>query len=283
MTPAVIVGVDGSASSMRATAWAAYEAALRDAPLRIVHATLRWNERLPLVRQPHRWDAERAVSTGMMLDRAVQRARECAPGVDMSAELTDGGAEDALTAISDEAALIVVGSRGRGGFAGMLLGSVGRHLTARAACPVAIVRGQRPRHGGEVAVGVTGLPGQEAVLEFAFREAELRGAGLRAVHAWSHPATRTPGDMQPLVYDTEEVGQEEGRLLAESLAGWRDKHPDVPVREDVRHTSAGAALVRVSADVGLVVVGARGGLLSPGPTAHALTHHARCPIVVVRH
>ncbi|WP_084965396.1 universal stress protein [Thermoactinospora rubra] len=274
----IIVGVDGSAASMRAVEWAAREAALRGQPLKILHAALRWEHHLPLVPQPPRWDAELAVAAQRMLDHAASRAREFCS--DVAAEIADGGAADVLLAASRDAAMVAVGSRGRGGFAELLLGSVGRRLVDRASCPVAIVRNQHAPTG-EVAVGVTGSADEDAVLTFAFEEAQLRGSTLRAVHAWTHPATRAPGDMQPLVYDVEGIGQEETRLLAERLAGRREKYPDVGLVEDVVHEHPGRALIRASAQADLVVAGTRRGLLGPGTVTHAVTHHAVAPVVAV--
>ncbi|WP_344979454.1 universal stress protein [Streptosporangium fragile] len=283
MAAPVVVGVDGSASSFQAVAWAAEEAALRGAPLRVVHAALRWAYDVPLVPQPAHWGADAEASVRELLRQATERAHAAAPGLEVTTEVVDGAAAGALAAAAGTAQLAVVGSRGRGGFTGLLLGSVGRDLAAEAPCPVVVVRHPPARDGAEIVAGVTGRPDQEPVLRFAFEEAALRGLPLRALHAWTHPATRAPGDMQPLVYDVEGVGQEEARLLAESLGGWREKFPDVPLVEHVVHEHPGKALVDASETAELVVVGPRSRGKVLGSTVYALLHHAHAPVAVVRH
>lgn len=228
MTEPIVVGVDGSASSLRAVAWAAREAALRNAPLHIVHVTLRWAYDVPLVPQPAHWGPSAESASRKLLRQASEQAHADAPTVTVSTEIADGATAEAIIAAAETAQMIVVGSRGLGGFAGLLLGSVSRTLADRSPCPVVVVGEPRTEHGTEIVAGVTGHPGQEHILEFAFREATLRGLPLRTVHAWTHPALRAPGDMQPLVFDVEAVGQEEARLLAESIGGWRRGSPTCP-------------------------------------------------------
>ncbi|MFD1930273.1 MULTISPECIES: universal stress protein [Nonomuraea] len=282
MTRAIIAGVDGSAPSLQAVRWAAEEAVIRGAPLRLVHATSRWTYDVPLIPQPPSWTVDAEAAVGEMLRQAAQEARAGRPKLEVTTEILDGGAQDALVAAAEGAELIVVGSRGRGGFAELLLGSVSRHVAARSPCPVAVIRRSPAGDRGEIAVGIAEGRGQERLLDFSFREAALRRATLRAVHAWVHPATRAPGDMQPLVYDVEGIGQEEARLLAEAVAGWREKFPDVTVSEQVVHEHAAKALVEASREVDLVIVGAHGGILDLGGTVHAVLHHASAAVIVVR-
>ncbi|MEV0970864.1 universal stress protein [Microtetraspora glauca] len=282
----IVVGVDGSQGSLEAAAWAGAEAALRGAPVRIVHAALQWDYYVPLVPQPDPWSAAVAEAAQEMLQEAANRTRTGHPGVQVSTELVQGGTSEALVAVTEEAQLIVVGSRGRGGFAGLLLGSVSWQVVSRARCPAVVVRDPHARPTGQVVVGVTGRPDQEPVLDFAFREAELRGADLRVLHAWTRPAGIGPGDTSPLPYAVEAVGREEEVLLAESIAGWRDQFPDTRLIQQVVHEHPAKALVDASADHDLVIVGAHGGaraLLGLGSVAHALVHHARGPVAVVRH
>ncbi|MER6171501.1 universal stress protein [Streptosporangium sp. NPDC001681] len=283
MAEPVIVGVDGSDSSLQAVTWAAREAALRNAPLHLVHVTLRWAYDVPLVPQPAHWGPAAESASRRLLRHASERALAAAPTVTVSTEIADGATAEAIIAAAETAQMIVVGSRGRGGFAGLLLGSVSRALADRSPCPVVVVGQPRTEHGTEIAVGVTGRPGQEHILEFAFHEAMLRGLPLRMVHAWIHPAVRAPGDMQPLVFDLEGVGQEEARLLAESIGGWRERFPDVPIVEQVVHEHPARALIDASASAELVVVGAPGSAWLLGSTVHALLPHAHAPVAVIQH
>lgn len=281
MAGPIVVGVDGSQASLWAVSWAAREATLRGAPLHLVHVTLRWAYDVPLVPQPPHWGVAAESAARELLRHAAERARAEAPGTAVSTELADGATAEAIIAAAGTARMIVVGSRGLGGFTGLLLGSVSRALADRSPCPTVVVGLPPAEHGGEIVVGVTGHPGQEHLLEFAFGEAAARRLPLRMVHAWTHPASRAPGDMQPLVFDVEGVGQEEARLLAESVGGWRERFPDVPFVEQVVHEHPARALIDASASAELVVVGAPGRARILGSTAHALLHHSRAPVAVV--
>jgi nucleotide-binding universal stress UspA family protein len=276
----VVVGVDGSESSARAAWWAGREAALHRAPLRIVHAAERGRTSLPSSR-PRRWDAGQEAAARLMLDQAAGHAREAGPGVPVATAVLDGSASDELSAASREARLIVVGTRGRGETASALLGSVGRHLISRASCPVAIVRSESGGHD-RITVGVGGPPGRVAVLDFAFREAALRGSELLAVHAWTKPAAQWPGDVHQYADDTQGIGMGEARLLDRHLSGWRERYPGVKLVVRIVYGDPAAALTDASAGSDLVVLGAQTGPLGPGAIVDAVTHDSRAPVVVVR-
>ncbi|MBP2703917.1 universal stress protein [Microbispora sp. RL4-1S] len=286
-TMPVVVGADGSEASLRAVDWAGEEAALRGAPLRIVHAALLWSAYVPLVPQPPRWAAAAEAAADEMLGEALIRARAGRPRLEAGTETIDGTAREVLLALAGRAQLVVVGSRGHGGFTELLLGSVPRYLATRAPCPVAVIRERAagPRRG-EIVVGVTGRPDQEPVLDYAFREAGLRRADLRAVHAWTQPVSAGPGDMLPPVFDPEAVAEEEARLLAEALAGRADAHPDVTLVQHVVRAHPAKALIDAAAGADLLVIGAHGraaGVLGLGATAHAVLHHCPGPVIAVRH
>ncbi|MFB9681098.1 universal stress protein [Streptosporangium vulgare] len=282
MTDPIVVGVDGSASSLQAVTWAAQEAALREAPLHIVHAALRWAYDVPLVPQPAHWGPAEEAACKELLQRAVEQARSDAPTLEVTTEILDGGAAEAIAIAAEAAQLIVVGRRGLGGFTGLLVGSVSYDLAARSPCSVVVVNRPPAAQDTEIVVGVTGRADQDPLLEFAFAEATLRRRPLRAVHAWTHPTTRAPGDMQPLVYDIKDVGDEEARLLAESLGGWRERFPDVTLVEHVAHEHPAKALIDASETAELVIVGAPGRRLFLTSTVRALLHHAQAPVVVHR-
>jgi nucleotide-binding universal stress UspA family protein len=232
----------------------------------------------------------RRIAEDFLLDAATL-ARAIAPGIEVSTELVVCAAAARLIEESQDAAMIVVGSRGLGGFTGLLVGSVGVQVSSHAHCPVVVVRYGPPDEepgpaAGRVVAGVDGSASSEAVLEFAFEEAAMRGAGLTVMHAWTAPVSTGPGDLLPLVYDVDSVNEDEARLLSELLAGWQEKYPDVPVRRLVLHRPPAKELVRLSRGAELLVVGARGrggfrGLLL-GSVSHAAIQHASCPVAVVR-
>jgi nucleotide-binding universal stress UspA family protein len=284
----IIVGADGSRHSLRAVDWAAEEAVLRRSALRVVHAVPPWlrdekvDPRLVSVRE---W----LLAGGQeILGEAVETARTRVSGLAVAGEIAPGGAarvlleraRDASTAVS----MVVVGSHGVGTVAGLLLGSTALQVVAHTPVTAVVVRHVEPVMRQEIAVGVDGPPSGEPTLAFAFEEAALRGARLRAVHVWSDPGTGL-GGMTPLVYDPEQVAEEQTHRLNDVLAPWRDKYPEVQVVTEVVHGRPVRILAGVSARADLLVVGTRGlggfaGLML-GSVSHGLLHHAHCPLAVV--
>jgi nucleotide-binding universal stress UspA family protein len=132
----IVVGVDGSAASLAALRWAAAEARLRDARLNVVHA---WDRHPPREAiSADDWAIAADAAEGLA-DAIVARALGEAPDVEVETTAVFGPAGPVLTDASDAADLLVVGSRGLGGFRGLLLGSVGHHVAQHARCPVVVV------------------------------------------------------------------------------------------------------------------------------------------------
>lgn len=283
---AVVVGVDGSEHSLRSVALAGRLAAERDRPLRVVHAFIWPDLRVPLGPAPGgppegglAHQAERVVAD------AIAAATKAVPDIRVSGEVIDGAAAPVLLREAERAALLVVGDRGLGGFTGLLVGSVAVQLAAHAPCPVVVARGDLERNA-DILVGVDGSPKGYGVLEFAFEEASLRQVGITALHAYTHPVTSGAGDMLPLVYDPEQLADEEAAVLSEALSGWADRYPDVPVNRQLVRDRPSKALVHASAEASMVVVGSRGrggfaGLLL-GSVSQAALHHSSCPVAIVR-
>ncbi|MGH3727275.1 MAG: universal stress protein [Micromonosporaceae bacterium] len=284
----VVVGTDGSEAAIEAIVWAGHEAALRHLPLRVVHGFM-W----PQVLAPIGGSAYLQAGEGLreaaaaILAEGAAAARAAEPDIDVDTSLVEDSGPVALLTSSRDAALVVVGSRGLGGFGGLVIGSTAVQLAMYASCPVVVVRGdQQPGASRPVVVGVDASEHSIAALGFGYDEAAVRGAPLHAVHAWNAPVSIGPGDMLPPVYDEEVVQQEETRLLSELLAGWSEKYPDVVVNRQVVRGRPRHALVEASKDAQLLVVGARGvggfrGLLF-GSVSQAMLHHAHCPVAVVR-
>src|SRR5690606_23640680 len=199
-------------------------------------------------------------------------------------EIVTGAAAPVLLDEATRAWLLVLGSRGLGGFVGLLVGSVTVQVASHTRRPLLVARGQ-VRESGPVVVGVDG-PASAAAVEFAFAEAEVRGADLVAVHAWYGDLPEGVEEKLPLIYDAGDVTS----TLTTQLSGWlaetRARHPEVRVREEIRRGRAAKTLIEASREAQLVVVGARGrggfaGLLL-GSVSQALLHHAECPVAVVR-
>jgi nucleotide-binding universal stress UspA family protein len=195
-------------------------------------------------------------------------------------EVLDGFPIPRLLDESRSAQLVVIGDRGLGGVAGLLLGSVAVALAARGDSPVAVVRGRTSATSGPVVVGVDGSPVSEAALAYAFEAADARSAELVVVYAWRDLLL---DQSTPLDEAIEQQGRAE---LAERLAGWGGKYPDVAVRRVVVRDTPARAIVEQSVTAQLVVVGShgRGGLggLLLGSVSNAVLHRAECPVVVVR-
>lgn len=280
MSHPVIVGVDDPQGSSAAVSWAADEAHMRGLRLHLVHGWP-WHGRpdsASLAEQLVRSANEDA------LHALAARAADRYPGLEVSSALADVPARETLVDLSAEAAVLVLGTRGTGGFPELLVGSTSLHVTAQASCPVVVVPGEPGTRGG-VAVGVHGGEPCDELLAFAFEEAQRRELPLRVVHAWSYPLIVAPGHAFPPVYEEGQVAAEQARVVAEVLAGWRQKYPEVPVTEDVVRSGAAKRLVEVSATQQLVVVGRHRHPQGPvgrlGSVSQAVVHHAHCPVAVL--
>jgi nucleotide-binding universal stress UspA family protein len=280
----ILAGVDGSESALAAARWAALEAQGLRAPLRLV-TVFGWVP-APELEDPFRpssgaWDSLRDQAQ-QALDTAAAEARRAAPDVALTTELLVGAAADLIVSGSAHARLLVVGHRGAGGFGTLVLGSVGSAAAAHAACPVVVVRGESTPTDGPVVVGVDGSRLSEAALAFAIDAAVRRGTSLVAVHAWQDAANPRVAAL----IDWKAVAAEEAAVLAERLAGWQEKHPDLTIERRVVRDSPAHELTALSEEAQLVVVGSRGrggfaGLLL-GSVSQALLRHAACPVAVVR-
>ncbi|GAA2740914.1 universal stress protein [Kitasatospora cinereorecta] len=291
MTRAVLTGIDGSPQSEAAVRWAAEEAVRRGAVLRILHA---WPWLSP-------GDVEGLPAGGLRpaalraLADAAEEIRRAHPGLSVETAAVGDDPADALVAAGKDQELIVLGSRGLGGFAGLLAGSVGLAVAARATVPVVLVRADGTAGPGsdgparrEIVVGVDGHHAADAVLDFAFTEAARRGARVRAVHGWDLvPVWTAPGWVPPQVDLAVQDGSEQA-ALAKALTTARAAHPNVEVIAETRIGGAANAVVAASAGAELVVVGRRDRLHHPlgirlGPVTHAVIHHSAAPAVVVPH
>jgi len=273
MTPQyVVAGVDGSLIAVRALDWAADEAVRRDIALRIVYAAPEQDE------------------TGPILASAASRIRAHHRGLPVETVSAEGGAVAALVRESKGAAVTVVGSRGLGGFTGVLFGSVSLRLAAHTHGPLLVVRGDhRCDEDREVLLGL-GSDADADAAAYAFQEAERRGVRLRVLHSWSHRhvtpelpslvAATSPGQRELALRDAGEAA-----VSRFTMAELREKHPEVGVETSTVRTGPAHALLEATRDAGVVVIGAhrRPDRLGPrlGPVAHTLLHRSHCPVAVV--
>ncbi|MHC5256477.1 universal stress protein [Streptomyces sp. UC4497] len=282
----VLVGADGSESSLEAVSVAAREARERGLGLRIVHAFI-W----PHMRAAGLAAAAEALrgQAGSVVTAAVEHARAAEPDLgDIEGEVVTGEALTVLTARSKEAALVVVGSRGLGAFTGLLIGSVAVYLAAHAECPVLVVRG-RAEPDGLVAVAVDSSGDAQAAVDAAFGEAERRGTGLLALHVWNTWSAEGPGHhgaLSPLVSNISELRKQAGQTLTDALAPGLAAHPHISVERRLLEGRVRPVLIEASKEARMIVVGARGrggfkGLIM-GSVSQALLLHADCPVLVVR-
>ncbi|MFE3055903.1 universal stress protein [Nocardia sp. NPDC059239] len=288
---AVVVGADGSDGAALAVRWAADFAAARGRELQIVHgldlaATSGAFGPYEVVAPPI-LDSVRAHGRAV-LARAELAAREQQPGLRIVTCVSGDTGAELLIKHSASAYATVIGATGDVGTLGHL-GSTLLAVTSHAAGKVVVVRpetlhGRVIRDYGPVVVGVDGSPTSEDAVEAAFAEASERGTELVAVHIWTDwTSGRYAGDSPPV--DIGQLDRVEHAVLAERLAGWQEKYPDVEVTRKLYLSGPAERLMELSQDAQLVVVGNRGrggflGLLL-GSTAHWLVQHAHCPVMVV--
>ncbi|MFA1542688.1 universal stress protein [Actinomadura monticuli] len=273
----ILAGADGSAPSDHAIDWAADEAARFGKTLALVHVV----ETATLDIPGHTTDViseELAAAGRRILEDGRARALRRRPDLTVETIVVHERSVPAgLRQYAGDAAEVVVGHRGRGGFAGLLLGSTALRLAGHYPGPVTVVRDQADAADGEIVVGLDLVHDAEAVLDHAFTAAGARDARLRVLHAW-RPA---PLAME-VGMDLQITATALAEHLAAALAPWRSRYPDVKVTEDVVIGHPVEALSAASAGSSLLVVGSRARPVPLGSVSHGVIHHARCPVSVVR-
>ncbi|WP_438295522.1 universal stress protein [Streptomyces sp. HUAS TT7] len=233
------------------------------------------------------------------MSRTVIAGLDGSPESLAAAEQADGRPVEVLEAAAKEAEVLVLGSRGLSTLRGFLLGSVSQCVLAHAERPVVLVRAggangpgsdstARPeRKCHEVVLGLDLAGPSDALIEYAFDAAAIRGAGLRVVHGWSLPPAVAfdPAIVAPA--DRDGLGASEATALGDVLRPWRGKYPGVEVEEQCVVGLPAEHLAEASADACLVVVGRRirrsvAGVRT-GPVTHAVLHHSSAPVAVVPH
>jgi nucleotide-binding universal stress UspA family protein len=285
----IVVGVDGSTASTAAVRWAAHWAAMRNTGLTIVHAAppmvpmsslVEWMG--PTPSEVLRVQEEQA---RRLIDDAAKTANDTAGGLHIQIKATAAEPVPALLELSNEAQIVAVGRRGLSSLAGVLLGSVSIAMIHRARCPVAVIHDEPPAEAAcadaPVLVGIDGSPASELATAIAIDEASWRGVELVALHA---AYDSDPFGIHQLEWAAVEPKAHEA--LAERLAGWQERYPDVRVRRVVVFDQPAHHLIEQAKTAQLVLVGTRGhgeftGLLL-GSVSAAVVQATRTPIIVAR-
>jgi nucleotide-binding universal stress UspA family protein len=283
----LVVGVDGSAQSYTALRWAVDEAKLRKVALTVVHV-LPW---LPdsgygyvMAPLPQDYGQLQEAQGQRILAEAVRVVGDITANsgpVELHTELLFSSPVPTLIDLSKDADMVVVGCRGHGAFLRRMLGSVSTGLVHHAHCPVAVIHDEAsppPDVAAPVVVGIDGSPASESATAIAFDEASLRKVELVALHSWA--------DFSWPAMDTRFFRAQAEETLAERLAGWGDRFPDVSVRRVVTADEPARHLVEEAESAQLVVVGSHGrggfaGMLL-GSVSSAVVHAAHIPVIVAR-
>ncbi|MEU6065107.1 universal stress protein [Streptomyces sp. NPDC047082] len=300
MTRTVTVGLDGSAESRAAAEWAAREAELLGLPLKLLQVWEPVPE--PMAQAPLLGAETRQHWTDRIPRETAEGIILRHPGLEVTTEQQTGMPGEVLTNAAKDAELLVLGSRGLGGVAGFMVGSVGLSVVAHAERPVVLVRaGEQAADEHEmdpvgipsaatafrpVVLGLDVESPDEELIGFAFHAAARRGTALRVVHGWTPP----PYYMEALTADLviqapETLG--EATSLTEILQPWRQKFPDVEITTESHYGTPADHLVDAAREASLLVVGRRirrsalGAHI--GPVTHAVLHHATAPVAVVAH
>ncbi|REK91982.1 universal stress protein [Streptomyces inhibens] len=288
MKDVITAGVDGTPESLAAVLWAAQEAQLRTARLRLLHA---WVLLAPEPAHRPPTEGDQNYWAHRMMDEAREAVRTAHPELPVDEDLVAKDPLEALREAAGQSDLLVLGSRDLGPVARYALGELGLQLVVHTDSPTVLVRARQntaeTQRDGDVVVGLSLHEPCEALLAFAFDSAARRGVTLRAVHGRHLPsyAYNRGGGVEPVAA---EDAERDARLeLTAALRPWREKYPDLRVDDRVEMESPAPALLRGTADAALLVVGRRHRRRLPAPrighVVQAAVHHAPCPVAVVPH
>ena len=288
----VVVGFDGSQPAREAARYAAAEARTRGMELRLATAYELPTTEMGVSAAPLPWDEE-IITT--LTTQAENDAEEFAaqlrtefPELDISTAVLLGGAAGVILGQAEHAALVVLGSHGKEGILGRLLGGVTRQVATHCPVPTVVIRPREEDPAGVVVVGIDGSPDSVHALQFAFDYASRHGLSLRIIHTWDVPPigaiTGVPSPQPPALL--QELADNELRFSVEELAGYSQRYPEVAHEVIVQQGSPVRVLTESARDADLLVVGSRGrggflGLLL-GSVSHGVLNHAVCPVAIVR-
>lgn len=288
----VVVAVDGSDASNNAVRWAANTAMKRDIPLRLATSyTMPQYLYAEGMVPPDELFSDLQAESMEKIEAAREIAHEVAPDILIGHTVAEGSPIDMLLEMSRDVTMVVLGSRGLGGLSGMVMGSVSAAVVSHASCPVVVVREDNhvteTNKYGPVVVGVDGSDVSQKATEYAFAEANARGAELIAVHTWMDmQAQASLAGVNTAQNQWEAIEKQQTEILSERLAPMIEKYPDVRVGKVIARDRPVRALTEQAEGAQLLVVGSHGrggfkGMLI-GSTSRALLQSAPCPMMVVR-
>lgn len=285
----VVVAVDGSPSAKVAVDWAARAAAMRNLDLTLVQVlaspvAMTFPE-TPMPPGYAKWQEDQGKENIKAALAIVSDIEVPARPARVRGEIATGSTIPTLVELSEQATMLVVGSRGHGWLRRSLLGSVSSGLIRHAHCPVAVIHDEdmpalNPATA-PVVVGCDGSPVSETAVAIAFEEASFRGVPLVAINVWTElTVNEVPG------IDFPAGAVEAERVLAEQLSGWQERYPDVEVRRVVAAGRPADQIIEQSKSAQLVVVGSHGrggftGMLL-GSVSTAVVQSVQTPVIVAR-
>jgi nucleotide-binding universal stress UspA family protein len=280
----ILVAVDGSPESDAALRWAAAEALMRAASITLVHVIAPVVVTWPVRYLQSSYEESQEDNAKHVIERALTIVGDASGGSDLNilTEVRHGGVVTELIHASSRAAMTVVGSRGLGAVAGSILGSVSRSLLHYGHGPVAVIRPEgHVTPTSPVLLGIDGSPASEPATGLAFDEASRRGVGLVALHAWSDV------EMFPALDEHWREHEQDGQeILAERLAGWQERYPDVSVARRIVRDRPARWLLDEASRAQLVVLGSRGrggfSRMLLGSVSTAVAEASTTPVIVVR-
>jgi nucleotide-binding universal stress UspA family protein len=272
--PPIVVGYDGSPDADRAVEWALAEATATGCELQVVVVAHEGAVRASRVAG---WDED---AVRELEQRAGELVAQADTGAAAGVQVIPGSAARALIEASARSSMLVLGSRGHGKVAGVMIGSVSQHVARHARCPVVVVRQPHGAGARRVVVGVDGSEGSRKALELACSHASATGAPVTLLHGFGrHGRPRASAEVARTLEAAE-------RMLAEAAAGAGAAHPGLSLEPEAVPVPAARALVDASMQAALVVVGSRGRgafeELLLGSVAQEVLHTAHCPVAVVR-
>jgi nucleotide-binding universal stress UspA family protein len=279
---AVVVGIDDEDPDMLLLGWAATEAAFRRTRLMICHVC-EWQagQQAP---QPmdEGGDPDLRVGPERVVGTALHAVRAAFPDLPVSGAIGTGNPVRGLLALSERSAMIALGARGIGGFAGLLMGSVSGQVAEHASCAVAVVK-PAASTAADVVVGIDGSAQSAEALELGLAEARRTGGTLIALHAYRYPPVAAAYAPNP-GYGDAGIRELAEQTLADALDDVEDRNPDVKIERRIDHGPAARVLLAAAEDAAVLVVGARGmagftGLIV-GSVSQQVLRHARCPVLV---